>query len=1028
MILPELAVRRHVMTWMVSAVLILFGVIAYKNIGVDRFPEIEFPMISVTTLLPGGTPEIIDSSITNVIETSVNAVPGIEHIHSKSFPGASIINVQFATNKDVDVAFNEIQAKVSGILRELPRDAEPPVIAKVGFGALPIMWLTLSGDRTLQQLNQYARNTIKKRLETIDGVGEVSLGGERKRTIRVNLNLAKMSALRVAVPDLLQAFNAEHLRLPGGFLVNGQREDLIELDLEFHDPEALGEMIILYPQTEPGSRLPAAPVRLRDIASIEDGLADYRQLARYNKKATVGLAIIRVQGANSAAIIAEVERRLAAYVIPQLPSGMDLEIAHNDGELINGIINSLKEHLLLGTLFTALVVLLFLRNFRSTFIIAAAIPVSLLGAVAVMYFMGYTFNTMTLLALLLLIGIVVDDAIVVLENIFRHRSEVDPGPMRAAVNGSNEVVFAVLAATMTLVAIFAPVVFMEGIVGRFFQAFAVVVTVGVLVSLFVSLTLTPMLCSRYLQVDKNPGKLSSLIEGWFDKLDKRYRSLLKAALNHRRIVVAITVLVVLSSAFFFNNIGSGFMPEEDEGRFQVTFKTPLGSSIEYTSRKLGELEAILANQQSVDGYFATIGSGQSRQVNQGSIIVRLKTWQQRDQSQLQVIRELGDSFARIAGINAYSSALPMIGGQRGESLQFVLSGPDLSRVAELAEELKLKLVNYPDIGIPDLDLELALPQQSVVVDREKARSLGVPSSDIAAAINVLAAGYNIARYNDDPGDGQRYDIRLKAAAGELKENIDLARVWLRTASGEMVRMDNLVQLEDQLGAAVISRMDLRYAAYFYSTPIGSLGDAVKLVLEAADGMLPPGYDVQMIGEAEEFGKTAGYMLFAFVTALILVFMVLASQFNSFIQPLIVMVAQPLAIIGGVGALWLTGNSLNIFSMIGLVLLVGLVAKNSILLVDLTNQFRAQGQKVDEALINACPQRMRPVLMTSLTVILAMIPAAIGAGAGADINAPLAVAVIGGMVSSTLLTLVVVPAVYSLVEGRRERRLAALRQT
>ncbi|MCF6264446.1 MAG: efflux RND transporter permease subunit [Xanthomonadales bacterium] len=1023
--LPEIAVRRHVLTWMLSGLLVLFGVIAYKDIGVDRFPEIDFPMISVTTILPGATPEIIDSSITNVIETSVNAVPGIEHMHSRSAPGISIINVQFDNSKDVDVAFNEVQAKVSVILRDLPRDVEPPILAKVEFGSMPIIWLTLSGDRTLQQLNQYARNTIKKSLETIDGVGEVRLGGGRKRTIRVNLDLAKMAALRVAVPNLVRTFQAEHLSMPGGFLVDGEREDLIQLDLEYHHPQDLAKMIIAYPQnTESGlnSSQSAAPIRLGDIAEIEDGLADYRQLARFNGETTVGLAIVRIQGANTVAIVDEVERRLAEEIVPQLPPGMTIGVAHNDGVEIRGIVSVLKEHLFLGTLLTAFVVLLFLRNFRSTLIIAAAIPVSLLGAVAVMYFMGYTFNTMTLLALLLLIGIVVDDAIVVLENIFRHREEIDPGPRRAAVNGSNEVVFAVLAATLTLVSIFVPVIFMEGIIGRFFEAFAVVVTAGVLVSLFVSLTLTPMLCSRYLQIGQNKGRLSSWLGRGFDKLDDAYRWLLEHALKQRSLVVLVTLIIVLSSGFFFANIGKGFMPEEDEGRFQVTFKAPLGSSIEYTAAKLTELEAILSAQPSVDSYFSTIGSGLSRQVNQGNVLVRLKSWRDRTQSQTEVIADLGDSFASIPGVNAFPSPLPMIGGQRGEPLQFVLGGPELAKVAELAAQLQEKLKQYPEVGVPDLDLQLNLPQQSVVVDRDKARSLGILSSDIALSINVLASGFDIARYNDDPGDGQRYDIRLKAAEGELRENVDLARVWLRGASGEMVRMDNIVSLKDTLGAAVISRLNLRYAAYFYATPPGALGGAVEKILQTSEGLLPPGYSVRMIGQAEEFGKTMGYMAFAFITALLLVFMVLASQFNSFVQPLIVMVAQPLAIIGGVGALWLTGHSLNMFSMIGLVLLVGLVAKNSILLVDRTNQLREKGENVKDALIKACPQRMRPVLMTSLTVILAMIPAALSKGAGADVNSPLAVAVIGGMISSTLLTLVVVPVVYYIIEGRAERKM------
>jgi len=1005
--LPEISINRHVLAYMLSAVLILFGIISYKDIGVDRYPQIDFPMISVTTILPGATPEIIDSSITNIIETSVNSTPGIEHIDSSSTPGASIINVKFDLSKDADVAFNEVQAKVNQVLAKLPDDAEPPIVAKVEFGALPVMWLALTGERTLQQLNQHARNNIKKRLETIDGVGQVRLGGERERTIRVNLDTTKMAAFGITVPDLVRVFKTEHLRLPGGFLVGGDREELIELDLEYHDARALGRMIISYPE--------GAPIRLEDIAEIEDGLADFRQLARFNEETTIGIGIVKVQNANTVAIVDEVTRRMDEELIPELPTGMTLRIAHNDGDLIRGIVEALEQHLIEGTLLTALVVWLFLKSFRSTIIIALSIPVSLLGVIAVMFFMGYTFNTMTMMGLLLLIGVVVDDAIVVLENIFRHREKIDPDPVSAALNGTMQVVFAVIAASLTLVAIFAPVIFMQGVIGRFFQAFAVVVTFGVLISLFVSLTLTPMLCSRYLKVAKRHGWLYRFLESGFNAMDSVYKTLLDGALRFRWSVVVLTIVTVYFSGFFFNQIGKGFMPVQDEGRFLVTFKTPLGSSIEYATERMKALEQVLSGHTEIEGYFATIGTDQSRQVSKGSFIVRMIPWEERSLSQVELIGQLRTEMAEIPGVQAFPTPMPAVGGQRGEPLQFILGGPDLNEVARLSHQLKEKLKSYPDIGDVDMALQLDLPQLELNLSRERVRSLGISTQDVALAVNVMAGGMDIARFNDKSGDSERYNIRLKAAEGQLQYAPDLSLIYLRAMDGELVRLDNLVKLEPRLGAAVVSRHDLQYAAQFYSTPTVSLGEAVNMVNEAAEGILPIGYQVSMIGRAEEFGKTAKNMLFAFVTSLLLVYMVLASQFNSFIQPLIIMVAQPLAIIGGVGALWLTGNTLNIYSMIGLVLLVGLVAKNSILLVDMTNQIRGEGKGIDEALREACPIRLRPVLMTSLTIILALTPAALGLGAGSDTNGPLAIAVIGGMVSSTLLTLVVVPSVYSLVE-------------
>lgn len=1011
--LPELSIRRHVFAYMLSAVLVLFGIISYKDIGIDRYPMVEFPMISVLTILPGATPEIVDSSITNLIESSVNSTPGIDHIESSSSPGVSAINIRFKMDKDVNIAFNEVQTRVNQVLRDLPNEAEPPVVAKIEFGALPVMWLALTGDRTMQQLNQYARNIIKKRLETIDGVGEVRLGGEQRRTIRVNLNPARMKQLGITVPDVVRTFNREHLRLPGGFLISHGKEELIELDLEYHSPEELGEMIVSYTG--------GAPQRLRDFAEIEDGLADYRQLARFNGVPTVGIGIVKVQNANTVAMVDEITRRMNEEIIPNLPPGIELQVAHNDGALVQGIIDALEEHLISGTLLTALVVLLFLKNLRSTIIIAVAIPVSLLGAIAVMYFLGYTFNTMTMLGLLLLIGVVVDDAIVVLENIHRHVEEHGSGRVDAAIHGTSQVVFPVMAATLTLVAIFAPVIFMQGIIGRFFEAFAIVVTFGVLASLFVSLTLTPMLCSRFLKVEKKHGKLYYLIDRGFQVIDTAYIRLLDMALSHRRLVAWITLAVVLSSGYFFTHTGSGFMPVQDEGRFMINLKTPLGSSISYTEEKIIEIEKVLEKHKDIAGYFVTVGADQSKQVSKASFLIRMVPWSERDIAQVDMIEKLRVELAGIAGVKTFPSPMPMISGDRGEPLHFILSGPDLNEVARLADIVQQRLAGEAGIGNLDMELQLDLPQLETKLRRSLVRSLGLSSDEIAMAINVLAGGVDIARYNDDPGDGERYDIRLKAGAGEFDHGDDIANIYLRSADGEMVSLANLVTLTPKLGAAVISRHDLQYAANFFSTPTVSLGEAVTLVNEATADLLPLGYEINMAGRAEEFGKTAFYLLFAFVLAIILVYMVLASQFNSFIQPIIIMVAQPLAIIGGVVALWATGHTLNMFSMIGLVLLMGLVAKNSILLVDLTNQRRKGGKSIEQSLKEACPIRLRPILMTSLTIILAMLPAAFGVGAGSDSNAPMAVAVIGGMLSSTLLSLVVVPAVYSLIEGALERK-------
>ena len=1007
--LPQLSIKQYVLAIMINAVLVLFGIIGYQRIGVDRFPQIEFPVVSVTTALPGANPDIVDSSITNIIESSVNSIPGIDFVQSSSSPGVSVVAVQFELTKNVDVAFNEVQSKVNQILRDLPDSADPPIVAKVEVGASPVMWLALRGDRTLQQLNQYARNVIKKQLETVDGVGEVRLGGERQRTVRVEVNLDRMAGFGVTAEDLRNAFRDEHVQLPGGFLVSGRTEKLINLDLEFHDPADLEKLIVRY--------VDDAPIRLGDIANVVDGLADYRQLARFNGVPTVGIGIVKVSNANTIAVVEEVARRLDEEIRPQLPPGLTIDLASNDAELIYEIVDSLKAHLLEGTILAGLVVWFFLRSFRSTLIIATAIPVSLLGAVALMYFLGYTFNSLTLLALLLLIGVVVDDAIVVLENIYRHREDIDPDPVTAAIRGTDQVVFAVVAASLTLVSIFGAVIFLGGIIGRFFQSFAVVVTSGVLVSLLVSLTLTPMLCSRYLDVRRKHGPVHSWLTQLLEKLDQAYRRVLESSLRHRWAVVAATLVVVLSSGYFFGAIGKTFIPEEDEGRFIVNFRAPLGTSIDATNAYLTQIEEILGSHSEVQTYFTAVGLGTGGQANTGLAFVRMLPRGQRDVRTQDFLVVIRSELAVIPGIKAFAAPPSPIGGQRGEPLQFAVTGPVLGDVARLSTLLYERLDQIPGIGRVDLDLELSLPQLRFEVDRIAAAEMGLSASDVAFAVNMLAGGVDVAKYNDDPGDGERYDIRVKAAPSQLAVPDDLKKIFLRNNQNELIRLDTLAEIDDSVGPAVISRYALRYAGNFFASPTIPLADATAAINTLAREILPLGYTVQLKGQARELDKTAGYIGFAFTLATVLVYMVLASQFNSFIQPLIVMTAQPLAIVGGLFLLWLSGHTLNMYSMIGMVLLIGLVAKNSILLVDLTNQFRAEGQAVDEALRNACPIRLRPVLMTSATVILAMAPAALGFGAGADTNGPLAVAVIGGMFSSTLLTLVIVPAVYSLIERR-----------
>lgn len=1033
MTLPELSIRRHVLAGMISCVIVLFGLIAYQRIGVDRIPSVDFPVILVTTTMSGANPDIIDTSITSQIESAVNTTPGIEDIRSFSSPSVSTVSITFSLDKDIDVAYNEIQAKINQVQKRLPDEADPPTIYKVDSDARPIFWLQLNGDRTIQQLNLYATNVLKKKLETINGVGEVRLGGKRDRVIRVTVSPERMAAYKLAANDLMGAFQREHIKLPGGFLVSNQSEQLIKLDLEFHSIDALRNMVV---QSKDG-----VPIYLKDIAKVEDSITDNREVARFNGNPSVGLGIVKIANTNTVEIIKEVKSRLENDLRPNLPPGLRLDISTNDSVYINKLVAALKEHLIEGTLFAALIVLIFMRSFSSTIMICLEIPVSLLGAIAVMYFAGYTFNSMTLLGLLLLIGVVVDDAIVVRESITRYmageskaltlapedledRSKVRAFRRSATLKGSNEVVFAVLASSASLVCIFAPVIFMDGIIGLFFQSFAVVVTFGVLISLFVSLTLTPMLCSRFLNVQQDQNPVFRGIANMLDSIDNVYKKLLKFSLSHRVLILFFTAIFVVVSGFYsMKHVDKEFVPSTDESYFRISAKTPLGSSLAYTDSRLRKIEAILEQHPDVvSSYYASIGTGSRGQVNQASVNVRLKPKAERDVSQQDFIKTMRKALADIPGVRAYAAPPAIVGGGRSEKLQFTITGSNLKDLSQLATEVQQALNAEQVFGKVDVDVQLDLPQLITQVDRAQAAALGLNANDIASAISMYASGMNVATYNDDKSDGQRYDIRLKANETGMQQSTDLSKIYLRNNQGELVRLDAVVKFKKELGPAVIGRLDLQYAVNFFSNPTIPLGQAVEKMNTITSDIVPAAYQLRLEGQAEEMRKTIKNMQFVFMLALTLLYMVLASQFNSLVQPLIIMLAQPLAIIGGLIALFLTGQTLNIYSMIGLVLLIGLVAKNSILLIDLTNQLRKEeGMSIHQALSEACPVRFRPVVMTSLTIILALLPAALGLGAGSETNKPLSVAIIGGMISSTLLTLVVVPAAYSLVMGWMEKR-------
>ena len=1013
MSLPEVSVRRFVFAVMINLVIVLFGLISVNRISIDRSPDIDFSLISVTTVLPGANPDVVDSSVTNLIEGAVNSIPGIDDVRSRSAPGVSNVFIQFLLEKDLDIAFNEVQSKVGQINSQLPDDAETPIISKIETGEIPIIWLALRGNRTLQDLSVYAKNVVKRKLETINGVGSVVIGGEQERNIRVNLDFDRMSAFGITVQDIVTAFRNEHIKLPGGFLIDNSKEDLLKLDLESHNVEEIENIIVTYDLNR--------AIKLKDIAEVKDDVRDLRTMGRFNGDPSIGIGVTKIRGENTVEIIEKVKAKIKSDIEPTLPAGITLDIGTDDSSYIYELISGLGQNIFVGFIVASLIVLLFLRSYSSMAIVSITIPVSLFGAIFIMYAFGLTLNTMTMLALLLLIGIVVDDAIVVLENAQRNLNEDTPEErIRASIIGANEVFLPIVSSTLVLVALFTVVFFMEGIAARFFSSFGVVVSTGVLVSTFVALTLTPTLASKFLKTKKESNRIFEGFNRRFNIIENRYREMIEWSLSEKKKVLSYAGLFVALSFFGFTQLSGGFFPEEDEGQFTITVKTPVGTGIDYTNDRLSMVEGLLEEYKDIESYFTLMGSGiESQAVNIGVIYVRLTPSNIRRYKQYELIPILRERLNKIPGIKAFPAPMSFASGTRGEAMQFTVSGPDLNILNKSINAFLSKLAETPELGDVDSSIELNLPQVSLEINRELASEMGLSTRLIAEAANIFAGGIDVARFNDAVGDGERYKVRLK---GEYDMSVDdLDKIYLRTPSKELVRLDTVAKFKETVGPSEITRLDRMYSAYFYSDPTTSLSNAIQLIEDAAAETLPVGYEVGFFARAKEFKRTSNQMLFAFLTGLILVYMVLASQFNSFRQPLIVMISQPLAVIGGTLGIWIVGSDLNIFSMTGLVLLTGLVAKNSILLIDRTNQERQKGMEIDEALLSACPRRLRPILMTSLTLILAMMMPALGIGPGVELSQPLAIAIVGGMISSTFLSLVIVPIIYSSAEKRKLRK-------
>jgi HAE1 family hydrophobic/amphiphilic exporter-1 len=1005
MLISDTAIRRPVTTLIAMAAMILFGWIAFRDMGLDLFPEVDFPYVTVTTTLVGASPEVIDMDVTDVLEEQIATIEGIKSIRSQSYEGLSRIFVEFDLDKDVDVAAQEVRAKVNLAERDLPDDVDKPIVDKLDVAAQAIMWVAVSSRGEYARLAHYADKVAKESLQAIRGVGMVQTGGLREREIRVWLDPEKLEGRGLTPQDVVRAIKLKHVELPGGRVERLDKEYSVKIEGEYSSAEELESLVL-------ASR-DGAVTRLRDVAKVIDGMEDLRTVARFNGVPTIGLGIRKQSGTNTV----EVARRVKAELREMqktVPEGIHLEIAFDSSEFIEASMKGVQTDIVFGVLLTFLIMFLFLRNVRITIISVVAIPISLIGGFVVMYALHFTINNMSMMAMSLAVGMVIDDAIVVLENIFRHVEE-GASPTQAAGAGTSEVGLAVIAATSSIAAVFIPVAFMKGIVGRFFYQFGLTVAVTIAISALVSLTLTPMLCARLLKHEEKHHPLYNLLERGFQSLDATYRRVLGWVTRHRGITVLIAIAAFAAGMALTPFIGREFSTQDDEARFMLRFEMPTGTSIYETEERLREIEQIVFSQPQVTHGFSAIGMG-AGEVNKGLMVVHLKPRHEREIHQSEFMRRLRGLLAVHKDMTSSVEYMSIFGGgERHADLQYIIQGPEVAALAQVSDRIVSTLKGLGGFVDVDTDLRITKPEVKVRIDRGLADDLGVDVRSISQDIYTLFGGVDAGKYKEG---GERYDIRVRAIPTARDKPEDLYRVAVRSLDGTLVKSPNLMTIELGQGPNVVNRHNRRRAVTIYTNLEDKpMGQALAEIEKTTREILPRDgkWDRATTGRTQAFQETFVYMRYAMIVAILIIYMVLAAQFESFIHPLTVMLSLPLCVVGVFGLLLLTGNTLNITSYIGIIMLMGIVTKNAILLVDYTNTLRSRGLQKVEAILRAGPTRLRPILMTAGSTVIAVLPVALGMSEGGESRAPMAIAVIGGMLTSTFLTLLVIPVVYLLLD-------------
>jgi len=1009
--LSDAAVRKPVFAWMLMAGLIVFGALGFRELGVSQMPDVDFPQVTVTLTLEGASPETMETDVVELVEDACMSVEGIVDISSSSQQGRATVTLEFEVGRDIDAALQETQTRIAQAQRRLPRALDPPVITKSNPEDQPILWAAVTGLRPPQELAETARR-IRERLQTVPGVGEIILGGYRERSLRVWLDAVRMDARNVTAQDVIRALERQHVELPAGRFESADRELNVRLRGEARGVADFRTLVV--------AEREATVTTLADVATVEDGLADRRVIARNNLQPAQGLGVRKQRGANAIEIAHGVQARIHELK-PSLPEGVDVAIVFDSTGPVEESIHEIELTLGLAVLLTALVCWLFLGSLSSTINVLLSIPTSIIGTFAVMHFLGFTLNTFTLLGLSLAVGIVVDDAIMVLENIFR-RAELGDGRVRAAIAGAREIAFAALAASAAIVAIFLPVAFMKGIVGRFFFQFGVTISVAVLLSLLEALTLTPSRCAQFLAVGHRTTRLGRAVEAAFDGLAAAYRRALPVVLRWRVAVVLLGVAVFACSFFFLGSLRRELTPSQDLSRLQIRVQTPASASIDVTDAAMRACEEILLARPEVENVFMSIGGGPSQGlVNAGNLNVKLVPRDRRKLSYQELVTELRPKLNHGAARRAAFQDLSQQGftARRGFPVELAIRGRDWGTLSAAAQQVMDKMRADDLFADVDSDYRAGMPETQIVPDRERAAHAGVSVEDIAQAVNVLVGGVRAGTREDG---GRRYDIRVRLLSDQRARERDLALLRVRAADGTLVPLSSLVSVRTTESLFAITRRGRERAiTVVANVAVGaSQATAVQEARRIAESVLPPGYTTALSGQSQALEESFRELTFALLLGVVVAYMILASQFNSFVHPITVLVALPFSLTGALAALAWTGLSLNLYSFIGLVLLMGIVKKNSILLVDFTNQRRLEGATADGALVEACPTRLRPILMTTVATLAGALPAALAQGPGGEVRQPMAMAVVGGVVVSTVLTLFVVPALYSLFDALTAR--------